>query len=301
MKVVDMHCDTISELYSLKRRNEPGSLQMNSLHLDLEKMRKGGYLLQNFAIFLSMNDHENLFEDCIKMIDLFYQEMEANKDTIAVAYSYDDMERNEAQGKLSALLTIEEGAVTKGSLEYLRTFYRLGVRMLTLTWNFKNEIGYPNFDYISGQVPDLISRNSKNGLTEFGVEFIHEMERLGMIVDVSHLSDAGFHDVLKHTTKPFVASHSNAVGECNICRNLTDDMIRKLSARGGVMGINYCPSFLHEVNIMEEEKAYGSVERMVAHIKHIRNVGGIECIGLGSDFDGISGNIEVKDASLMPL
>ncbi|WP_455714843.1 dipeptidase [Anaerosporobacter sp.] len=301
-KLIDMHCDTITELYDRRvKKASTDTLRKNSLHIDLDKLKKGNYMLQNFAIFQSLKKHENMFEDSIKYIDYFYQEMEANKDLVSVVRTYDDIIKNEKEGKLSALLTLEEGAEAEGKLEFLRTFYRLGVRMITLTWNYENGIGYPNFHYEEGKTPDMKSRNTIDGLTEFGISFVEEMERLGIIIDVSHLSDAGFYDVLRYTKKPFVASHSNALNCCNCCRNLTDDMIRRLSERGGVTGINFCPSFLDEVPIAEERKAYASIDKMISHIKHLKKIGGIQCIGLGTDFDGIDGDLEIKDASYMQM
>ena len=120
------------------------------------------------------------------------------------------------------------------------------------------------------------------------------MEELGIIIDVSHLSDKGFYDVLKYSSKPFVASHSNARSICSVARNLTDEMIIELSKRGGVMGLNYCSAFIEE-----DDHVYTSIEGMVRHIRHIAKVGGIDCIGLGSDFDGIGSTLEIKDASGM--
>lgn len=301
-KLIDMHCDTITELYDHRvKEGSADTLRINSMHIDLKKLRKGNYMLQNFAIFQSLKKHEKMFEDCIKYIDYFYQEMEANKDYIGVVRTYEDIIKNEKEGKISALLTLEEGAEAEGKLEYLRTFYRLGVRMITLTWNYENGIGHPNFHYEEGKKSDMKSRNTIDGLTDFGISFIEEMERLGIIIDVSHLSDAGFYDVLRYTKKPFVASHSNAMHCCNHCRNLTDDMIRRLSERGGVTGINFYPYFLDEVLSTEERKSYASIEKIINHIKHIKNIGGIQCIGLGTDFDGIEGDLEIKDASYMQM
>ena len=302
MKIIDMHCDTITELYDRRvKERSTATLKKNFLHIDLEKLKQGNYMLQNFAIFQSLKKHEKMFEDSIKYIDYFYQEMEANKDYIGVVRTYEDIIRNEKEGKMSALLTLEEGAEAEGKLEFLRTYYRLGVRMITLTWNYENGIGYPNFHYEEGKTSDMKSRNTIDGLTEFGISFIEEMERLGMVIDVSHLSDAGFYDVLRYTKKPFVASHSNAMHCCNHCRNLTDDMIRRLSERGGVTGINFYPYFLDEVAPEEDRKEYASIEKILAHIKHIKKIGGIQCIGLGTDFDGIEGDLEIKDASYMQM
>jgi membrane dipeptidase len=294
MKVIDMHCDTILELVNAK---EKINLRSNHLNVDLEKMQKGDYLVQCFAMFVHFNV-ENPFETCMKMIDRYYLELEENKDLILPALCYNDIIENQKNGKMSAILTIEEGGVTKGSLELLRNFYRLGVRMITLTWNFVNGVGYPNIITKEDGAKDFKSGNKVDGLTEYGIKMVQEMNRLGMIVDVSHLSDAGFYDVAKYSTKPFVASHSNARSVCNHARNLDDDMIRLLASKGGVMGINYCADFLKEA---PKGTKYGEnksmIEDMVKHIKHIVKVGGIDCVGLGSDFDGIFPNLEMKDAS----
>ncbi len=299
MKAADMHCDTIAEIFYALQDGKDTGLARNNLQLDLEKMEKGDYLVQNFAMFVSINRYADPLEHCLKLIDLFYQELAKNQDKIALALNYNDILNNEKAGRMSALLTIEEGGVTKCSLSHLRNFYRLGVRMLTLTWNYENGIGYPNFKMIEGEKPDFHTPNTEYGLTDFGLSFIEEMERLGMIIDVSHLSDAGFYQVLQHTTKPFVASHSNARGVCNHVRNLSDDMIRKLAERGGVLGMNYCPSFLEDTE--REEDATGSIADIVRHIKHITAVGGYECIGLGSDFDGIPARRDLPDASCLQL
>ena len=125
------------------------------------------------------------------------------------------------------------------------------------------------------------------------------MERLGIIVDVSHLSDAGFYDVLKYSKKPFVASHSNARAVTNVVRNLTDDMIRKLADKGGVVGINFCSNFV--MPTPHTDLTFTYIEDLVKHIKHIKNVGGIDVIALGTDFDGIQSTLEIKDASQAQL
>lgn len=296
MLVADMHCDTISEIYQAKENGKLYNLKKNELHMDLEKMKKGDYLLQNFAMFVEMKKQADPMEHCLKLIDLFYQELKENDDIIALALKYEDIKKNREAGKISAFLTIEEGGVTRCDLSHLRNFYRLGVRMLTLTWNFENGIGFPNYSLMEDGNPDYHMPETTRGLTDFGLEFIHEMERIGMIIDVSHLSDAGFYQVLDNTAKPFVASHSNARHICGHVRNLTDDMIKKLANRGGVTGMNYYPVFLEE-----DKEDKGTIASIVRHIKHIANVGGYECIGLGSDFDGIPLHKELSDASYMPL
>ena len=225
--------------------------------------------------------------------------MEAHQDEIGIVVSYEDIEKNWKEGKMSALLTIEEGGVCQGKLAFLRNFYRLGVRMMTLTWNFQNELAFPNRkEALPGGKLQTVA-DTEHGLTETGVCFVEEMERLGMIIDISHLSDAGVWDVIRFTRKPFVASHSNARALAPHPRNLTDGMIRCLSERGGVMGINYYAHFLSRFR--EGETAVSRVSYMVEHMKHIRRVGGIQCIGLGSDFDGIDGELEMKDASRLGM
>lgn len=297
MKVIDMHCDTISCLLEQKRNGTYEGLRKNHLHIDVEKLKHSNYLVQNFALFVYLQEGMNPLEDALQMTDIFYQELEENKDSIALALTYDDICKNERDGKISALLTLEEGGMLKGELSYLRTLYRLGARMMTLTWNFKNELGHPNFSYFPPKEPDMTCPNTTDGVTELGFAFLQEMERLGMIIDVSHLSDAGFYDIYEHTKKPFVASHSNARTICNNVRNLTDDMIIKLSNRGGVTGMNFCPDFL--TSPTEKEKNPGTIDAIVSHVKHIVNTGGSECVGLGSDFDGINGHAELQDASAM--
>ncbi len=299
MKVADMHCDTIAEIFYGLRDGKDMGLAKNNLHVDLEKMAKGDYLVQNFAMFVNLKKYADPMDHCLKLIDLFYNELAKNQDKIALALNYKDIINNRNSGKMSAMLTIEEGGVTKCNPAHLRNFYRLGVRMITLTWNYENGIGFPNFLMTEGEKTDYKTPDTKRGLTGFGLEFVHEMERLGMIIDVSHLSDAGFYQVLDNTTKPFVASHSNARAICSHIRNLSDDMIRKLAERGGVMGINYCPEFLEEAR--DGNDAVGTVSAIVKHIKHIVSVGGYECVGLGSDYDGIPVHRDLPDASCLPL
>ncbi len=308
MKIVDMHCDTFGKLLDQRDNGVYAALAENDGHIDLEKLRQGGYLLQNFAMYVDLAKCEDPWERVQRIYALYREELERNSDRIAPVYKYEDIERNRAEGKLSALLAVEEGGVCKGEISKLCQLYEQGVRMMTLTWNYPNEIGFPNINdldrerirkEISGltmteqikriweysSTPDL-----SNGLTKKGREFLHKMEELGVIVDVSHLSDAGFYQVLECTEKPFVASHSDARALCSHVRNMSDDMIRKLAERGGVMGLNYEASFLASPTEAGSEPR--TVEHIVQHARHIVGVGGIECLGLGSDFDGISATNE---------
>lgn len=290
MKVVDMHCDTIGELWKAEKAGKPISLRSNSLHIDLEKMQKGDYLLQNFAMFVFLGREKDPLVNVLEMIDVYNRAMAENADIIGPVLNYEDIEKNRAAGKLSGMLTIEEGAVLKGNPYVVRTLYQLGVRMLTLTWNFENEIGYPN-TIVKAKDYDP-SRHY--GLKPEGIEIVREMNRVGMIVDVSHLGDDGFWDVVKYCEGPFVASHSNARAVCNHTRNMTDDMIRALADKGGVMGLNFCGDFLNP-------NGKSRVEDMVRHAKHIINVGGSDILGLGTDYDGIDGDLELDHCDKMPL
>ena len=299
MKIIDMHCDTIMALM-----NTDNNLYQSDNMIDLQKLQKGDYLLQCFAMFVpyaSKDDKKySPFEYCNKMIDRYYNEIEKYKDIILPAYTYEDIENNIKNNKITALLTIEEGGVCLGNIEFLRNFYRLGVRMMTLTWNFKNEIASPNIDYFkidrdSKEKPKF-EPNLTDGLTDFGKEVVKEMNRLGMVIDCSHLGDKGFYDVVSLSEKPIVCSHSCSRTVCNHVRNMTDDMLLKLKENNGVVGINYCRSFVRE------DEGEATVVDLVKHITYIKNLIGIEHIGLGSDFDGISNkDIELKDASMMNL
>lgn len=336
-KIVDMHCDTISRLLECRRKEmeqteqkqvwKEETLRKNSGHIDLLRLKNSGYLLQNFALFVNKGGCQDPWEEVLLLLKVYEEELKGNQELIAPVLCYEDIERNRKQGKLSALLTVEEGAVCKGELSRLHTLYDKGVRMLTLTWNYPNELGWPNQDcerargirekcrsfQKSGLTGDeyalaqqevtgllrsfLNTPDTEHGLTEMGRMFVEEMEKLGMIPDVSHLSDAGFYDVLSCTEKPFVASHSNARTICPCARNMTDEMIRALGERGGVMGLNFCADFLTQKPVGVHNP--GTIEDIVIHARHIVKVGGVEVLGLGSDFDGIDTHEELVGAQGM--
>lgn len=308
MKVADMHCDTISEIYEKKSAGVECGILKNNLDIDLEKMEQGDYLVQNFAIFAHMENLKGVMslpEYAFRLADVFFTEMRKYPERIGIVKSYDDMENNWKNGRMSAMLTMEEGAICEGKPEYLRIFYELGVRMFTFTWNFPNELAYPNRrkatkTHDNSFVADTLVPETESGLTELGFSFLEEMERLGMIVDVSHLGDKGILDVISHAKKPFVASHSNARAVCGHVRNLTDEMIRGIAEKGGVMGMNFFPDFLRDGK-NEGASLKTGLDAVVAHICHMVRVGGIDCVGLGSDFDGIPVYCELTDASKMPL
>ncbi len=273
MKLIDLHCDTILRCVDSKGEVK---LAKNDLCIDIQKLRKAGSLAQFFAMYVDLENDAEPMDRCLDMIDTFYNEIEENSADIAFAGSLADMKKNRSEGKISAFLTVEEGGAIEGKLRNLRNLYRLGVRLITLTWNYPNCIGYPNFEW----------KHKDKGLTPFGEEVVAEMNRLGMIIDVSHLSDKGFYDVARLSEKPFVASHSNARTIEGHPRNLTDDMLKVLTEKGGVTGINLEPIFLGNE---------GTVEVMTNQIKHMIKVAGIDVVAIGTDFDGTSPLTAIKD------
>lgn len=294
MKVVDLHCDTLMALNKARLSGMEKTFGRNDLHVDLFKLKKGDYLLQCFAAFTdAKNSPSTPLIEALQEIDVFHEIMKEHASDMAPVYRFADMERNREEGKISALLTIEDGGVTAGDLSVLRMMHQLGVRMITLTWNYENPIGYPATDF------EKSAAGSFRGLKEKGIAFLSEMENLGIMVDVSHLSDEGFYDVARYARKPFLASHSDARSLCSHPRNLTDDMLKVLAEKGGLVGMNYCLAFLDEDR--DRLRKRGTAETVADHIEHVRKVAGIDVIALGSDFDGIEETLDLADASQMHL
>lgn len=279
---IDLHCDTLLRLHFA---GENASLAKNEFHIDLQKLRAGGIDTQVFAVFVPPRVDSPL-QLCLEMIDRFYCELDNNSKHISFAGNVQDIENNRRSGKISAMLALEDSGIIGSSLPNLRLLHRLGVRIVTLTWNNRNPAGSPNID----------AESSAEGLTERGFEFVEEMIRLGMLVDVSHLSDTGFWDVSRTVSGPFIASHSNARSITNHHRNLTDDMIRSVAEHGGVIGVNFYGQFLTEGNPKEVD-----IEDVLRHVNHLVNVGGIDCVALGSDFDGMDAPpIGLENSSRLP-
>ncbi len=272
--IFDLHCDTILKIYQ-----DNTQLKTNDYHISEDKMLKAGSLAQFFAMFVNMQKVDDPFVTCNEMIDVFEREV-AKSQVIKKGTAASDI----AEDHITGILTIEEGGVLKGEMKNLLHFYKRGVRSIVLTWNYENEIGYPNYEFTY----------KDKGLKPFGIEVVKKMNDLGMLVDVSHLSDGGFYDCIKHSTKPIIASHSNARAVCGHSRNLTDDMILALKENGGVMGINFCSQFLDGSNLSK-------VSSIVEHIKYIKNLAGIDIIALGTDYDGIRCDLEISDISKMAM
>lgn len=291
--IVDLHCDTISEIY-WRRKERDISLKENNLMIDIVKLRKSNVMMQCFAIFTYLKKVKNPFEYVNELIDLYEEEIRENTSEIAFTKSYEDILKNKDESKISAMLTLEEGEAIEGDLKNLEHFYNRGVRMMSLTWNFENAIAYPNREIIKdGEFAGFIPE-TEQGLKPFGFETVMKMEELGMIVDVSHLSDAGIYDILDVVKNPFMASHSNARGVCNHARNLSDDIIKKMANKGCIAGLNYYPDFLSTNFSHRDKKAY--VEDAIKMLKYMVNTGGSEFAALGSDYDGFHEKLEWEDA-----
>lgn len=296
--IFDLHSDTIWKLWKTnKALPDRERLERSSLQIDEKKLVKGGYFAQCFAMYVP-SDTPNPKRAFDELCATFEKEISASK-TLAKIERFSDFERNAKAGKISAVMTIEDACPIAEDLANLERCYQKGVRMIGLVWNFPNKVGFPNYRNFKrvGWTPDLFTPETERGLTEFGKALVLEMNRLGMVVDVSHLSDKGFYDVLSLTKKPIMASHSNARSVCRNVRNLTDDMLKALCENGGVVGMNYAKGFLSE----DEEQGKNTVEFVVKHVQYIKQKFGVDCIALGSDFDGIGADIQLSDASKLPL
>lgn len=267
--VIDAHCDTALRLVDGETLT-PSDDSRNG-HVDLPRLRAGGVNVQIFALWVDADNNTGLLRRCLDMLDAVTSEAARLSDDLHLIISADDIETVEKTGKIGVMLSIEDGAALEGSLSALRAMYKLGVRAMGLTWNGRNELGEG--------VGAAVGRG--RGLTPFGRDVVREMNRLGMVVDVSHLSEAGFWDVLDVSTEPIIASHSNARALCDHPRNLTDEQIKALAERGGVMGINFFVPFLRR-------DGQASIDDIVRHIDHIVGLVGPAHVGFGSDFDGIS-------------
>lgn len=292
---IDMHCDTLAEALV---RNCATMEYLDGTMVDFYRLREANATAQFFAMFLpqrnvpewfgltSMPEPEVLLQ---KMYKIYCRTMEACSAFAAPARSYEEFTKNRAAGKLSAFLTVENGFLVRGKLENIKKLYDMGVRLMTLTWNDANCFGACHAEQ---------AEEMNRGLTEFGKEGVRYMQELGMLVDVSHLSDGGFWDVAalsRRAGKPFVASHSDCRALAPATRNLTDAMIHALAECGGVAGLNFEPTFLNA----DKTDRKSRVSRMCDHVMHLIDKGGIDCVGIGTDFDGIGGAFEIADCTEM--
>lgn len=277
MSLIDLHCDT-----AIRLLYEDLKLKESICSVDINKLKKARAKAQVFAHFIELNLFDSPYAEFIRVYDNFIKEINENKEEIEIVRNIKELKEVNKKNKIGAFLSIEEGEVLEGDINKLEQVYDLGIRLITLTWNFENSIGYPNIGY----------KFKDKGLKNKGIEMALKMEDLGIIPDCSHLSDGGFYDLIKILKKPFIATHSNARAITDHPRNLTDDMIQSLANKGGVMGMNFCAPFMGKSKVT-------TIDSMVRHIEHIRNVGGIDVLAIGSDFDGIENKVEIENIGEM--
>ncbi|MBR2177362.1 MAG: membrane dipeptidase [Clostridia bacterium] len=262
MRLFDMHCDTLYRAYT-----ENSTLYDDSFHISFNKVRSISPYIQCLAVWIPDEYRGEaawqLFEGCVGKL----KEQLENKD-IEWCKTAEDIRRVAENKSKGIILTVEGGAVLGGAIDKIQALYDKGVRMMTLTWNGKNELG------------DGIGEEAEGGLTDFGREAVREMERVGVIVDISHAGEKLFWDVAGITEKPFVASHSNIRALAPHRRNLTDEQFAVLISREGLTGLNFCAEFLNK------NKTNAQMYDIIRHAEYFIAVGGEKCVAMGGDFDG---------------
>ena len=330
--IVDTHADTpqrfLDENFDLGE-NTP----VSAGHIDLEKIRQGNLGAEFFSIWVEPDFKGHYAKRAMDLIDSVYQQAARHPEKMTMAFTADDIVRAHGQHKFAALMGIEGGHAIENDIRLLRDFYRLGVRYMTLTWSNTNE-----WADSSGDVQDPNVRHY-NGMTDFGKDVVREMNRLGMIVDISHVSDATFYQALLVSQAPVIASHSSSRELTTQPRNMTDDMLRAMTHNGGVVMVNFYSAFIDEnyrkassdpekikqrdaeVEAFKKAHAhpdgspvtydeYAPLEKkwaaqfprpplksLIDHIDHIAKVAGIDHVGLGSDFDGVTSLPEGIDSA----
>jgi len=320
--IVDTHADTPQRF--LDEKFDIGNTDPKDRgHISLDKARAGNLGAEFFSIWVEPNTNQGRFgQHTLDLIDAVYEQAERHPDRVTMAFSVSDIERAHKQKKLAALMGIEGGHSIENDIHLLRDFYRLGVRYMTLSWSNTNEWADSSGDINDPKV------EHHNGLTDFGREVVREMNRMGMMVDISHVSDKTFYDAIAATKAPVIASHSSSRELTDHPRNMTDDMLRAVAKNGGVVQVNFFNAFIDEnfrkafeaqskerdaavaayikerkdagqpvtyLDIDRIEREWGAkvprppLKSLIDHIDHIAKTAGIDHVGLGSDFDGVSG------------
>ena len=320
--IVDTHADTPQRF--LDEGFDIGSTDPNDIgHISLDKARRGNLGAEFFSIWVDPEtNHGHFAQHTFDLIDSVYEQAARHPDRMMMAFSVADIERAHKEHKLAALMGIEGGHSIESDMHLLRDYYRLGVRYMTLSWSNTNE-----WADSSGDINDAKVQHH-NGLTDFGKHVVLEMNRMGMMVDISHVADKTFWDAIATTKAPVIASHSSARALVDAPRNMTDDMLRAVAKNGGVVQVNFYSGFLdqnfrnaNEAQVKDQAvaiqkyldslraqgKPVNYIERnrierewtakiprppfksLIDHIDHIAKVAGVDHVGLGSDFDGVSG------------
>ncbi len=276
MKLFDMHCDTLYRAYT-----ENSTLFDDNFHISFNKTKDIQTYIQCLAVWIPDEYRgENaweLFCGCVRKLKSEFLDTD-----IKWCKSAKDIKAVEQKGGSGIILTVEGGAVLGGKISRISELYDMGVRMMTLTWNGRNELG------------DGIGVTDDTGLTNFGKECVREMERCGIIIDLSHAGEKLFYDVAKETEKPFVTSHSNIRNVTPHKRNLTEDEFMILMKRGGITGLNFCAEFLNN------NKTNAQMYDIIKHAKQMIDLGGEKYIGMGADFDGADIPSDIKGLETMP-
>lgn len=280
--VLDAHVATIlavaSGSRSLGQRSDQG-------HCDLPRFREGGVNAAFFSLFTGGPSQPIPLQRFMHLVDLLYAECEQNRDQMIIARSADEIEAAWRAGKFAAVMKMDSGEPIHDDLAILRNAYRLGIRVLLPCWGGRNRIGDGVFD--EHQRPTRMDGN----LTDFGVRLIEECNRLSILVDVAHMHPRCVADVLEVSRKPVIASHCNAMAIFRHVRNLTDDQIRAIARRGGVI----CATF----TFLTDERAHAILEMVLDHLDHLLRIAGEDHVGIGTDYDGIGAPAPrgVEDAS----
>ncbi len=289
--IIDGHCDTLiaaregQRPLGQRRKPRPGGGLATAQHLDLPRLLEGGVTAQVFACYVRPQFlPSEATKEGLRLVEAFYQTLDKNPDSMLLATTAAGVERAKAEGKVAGILSLEGAEALEGDLAMLRIFYRLGLRALGLTWNWRNQAA-----------DGLGEARTGGGLTEFGVALVKEANRLGVILDIAHLAPAGVRDVLELSEAPVVASHANARALCDHFRNLTDEQLEGVAASGGLIAVTYVPAFV------ARPPQDASLERVLDHIDHIVKTVGVDHVGLGSDFDGFGGLLPgLEDVTRLP-
>ncbi|OLC28284.1 MAG: hypothetical protein AUH31_09660 [Armatimonadetes bacterium 13_1_40CM_64_14] len=274
--VVDLHNDIMLDVQSGKRditRRTPVG------HSDLPRFREGGVDVQVFALFVHPSEADRGRQRVSALLDAFERLAVANRSALAPVTSTAEIRELQGTGRLAVVLAVENASALEGDPDHVDILFRRGVRMMGLTWNNSNGLA------------DGALESTHGGLTSVGLAVLRRMQDVGMVVDVSHLSEKSFWDVFAATRGPIVATHSNAAGLTPHRRNLTDDQLRALAERGGMVGVNFVPAFL----------GGASLAQVLEHVTYLVSVMGADGVALGSDFDGFTGRVNgLEDVSQLP-
>ncbi len=264
MIIFDAHCDTISQIEKSKQ-----SLYNNHHHVDIYRMQKYKGFVQVFALWIEPCYYNAPLQRAMTLLQTLLAQVKEHNSHILLVTNYQEICAALAHKKVAALISIEGGEAIGEDINVLEKLYDLGVRSICITWNEENSIA-----------ASAMCEHAHKGLTPFGKKVVREMNRLKMLVDVSHLSFAGFWDVLAVTMQPIIASHSNAKSICPHPRNLADEQFSAIVKNGGMIGINFYTPFL-------TSNKYATIADIIRHVEHFMGLGGENHIGLGSDYDGI--------------